>query len=201
MGADIVSSLQAHGIFLNRFHYGQHRTTCPKCSHLRKDRKDRCLSVLIDTKGATWNCKNCSWQAGQVADVSSLPVLNHDNGSEEKRRQQARALWDEASDIADTVAERYLRERGIIIPLPPTLRFYPNLRHAPSGRYFPALLAAVQSPERQVTAIQRIYLDGVRKALDVASDAGDEASADLMTQRLAAHEKFAWMLRSTLGGR
>ena len=40
-----------------------------------------------------------------------------------------------------------------------------------------------------------------RKALDVASEAGDEASADLMTQRLAAHEKFAWMLRSTLGGR
>ena len=40
-----------------------------------------------------------------------------------------------------------------------------------------------------------------RKALDTASEAGDEASADLMTQRLAAHEKFAWMLRSTLGGR
>ena len=40
-----------------------------------------------------------------------------------------------------------------------------------------------------------------RKAVDIASDAGDEASADLMTQRLAAHEKFAWMLRSTLGGR
>ena len=40
-----------------------------------------------------------------------------------------------------------------------------------------------------------------RAAFEKASDAGDEASADLMTQRLAAHEKFAWMLRSTRGGR
>lgn len=37
-----------------------------------------------------------------------------------------------------------------------------------------------------------------RKALDAAADAGDEASVDLMTQRLAAHEKAAWMLRSSL---
>jgi len=39
-----------------------------------------------------------------------------------------------------------------------------------------------------------------RDTLALADEAGDEATADLMTQRLAAHEKFAWMLRSTLGG-
>jgi len=40
-----------------------------------------------------------------------------------------------------------------------------------------------------------------RSALTVANDDSDDVSADLLTQRLAAHEKFAWMLRSTLGGR
>lgn len=44
-------------------------------------------------------------------------------------------------------------------------------------------------------------INTLRAALDVADEAGDEASVDLMTQRLAAHEKAAWMLRSSLGDR
>lgn len=39
----------------------------------------------------------------------------------------------------------------------------------------------------------------IRKALAEAADNGDEATADVLTPRLTAHEKFAWMLRSTLG--
>ncbi|PXA77665.1 DNA starvation/stationary phase protection protein [Caulobacter sp. D4A] len=38
----------------------------------------------------------------------------------------------------------------------------------------------------------------LRAAFPAAEEAGDEATADLYTQRLAAHEKHAWMLRSTL---
>jgi starvation-inducible DNA-binding protein len=41
----------------------------------------------------------------------------------------------------------------------------------------------------------------LRDAMPIAEDAGDEATADLLTQRLQAHEKHAWMLRSTLGGK
>jgi len=40
-----------------------------------------------------------------------------------------------------------------------------------------------------------------RAALTAADDDGDDVSVDLLTQRLGAHEKAAWMLRSTLGGR
>ena len=39
-----------------------------------------------------------------------------------------------------------------------------------------------------------------RSGVEAADEAGDDATADLLTQRLAVHEKFAWMLRSTLGG-
>jgi starvation-inducible DNA-binding protein len=35
-----------------------------------------------------------------------------------------------------------------------------------------------------------------RAALKIAEEAGDQASADLMTQRVAAGEKAAWMLRA-----
>lgn len=37
-----------------------------------------------------------------------------------------------------------------------------------------------------------------RGALDAASDAKDEATVDLLTERLEFHEKTAWMLRSML---
>jgi starvation-inducible DNA-binding protein len=39
----------------------------------------------------------------------------------------------------------------------------------------------------------------LRAAFPAADEAGDEATADLLTQRLTAHEKHAWMIRSTLG--
>lgn len=37
----------------------------------------------------------------------------------------------------------------------------------------------------------------LRPLVDVADEAGDVATADLLTARLAAHEKHAWMLRAT----
>jgi len=37
-----------------------------------------------------------------------------------------------------------------------------------------------------------------RKGLKAADEASDEPSADLFTQRLQTHEKYAWMLRSLL---
>lgn len=38
-----------------------------------------------------------------------------------------------------------------------------------------------------------------RDALPLAQDAGDEVTVGLVTDRLAAHEKHAWMLRTSLG--
>ncbi len=37
-----------------------------------------------------------------------------------------------------------------------------------------------------------------RNAVKPAADASDEATVDLLTQRLDLHEKTAWMLRSML---
>ncbi len=38
-----------------------------------------------------------------------------------------------------------------------------------------------------------------REVFPVAEDAKDQATADLVTQRMEVHEKAAWMLRSSLG--
>lgn len=38
----------------------------------------------------------------------------------------------------------------------------------------------------------------LRESFDVIDEAGDEATADLFTQRLRVHEKTAWMLRAMI---
>lgn len=81
----------------------------------------------------------------------------------EKREAQALACWREASPIAGTIAEAYLRGRGITCALPDSLRFHPACWH-PSGKRFPALVAMVEGCER--FAVHRTYLrpDGRGKA-------------------------------------
>lgn len=56
-----------------------------------------------------------------------------------------------------------------------------------------------QSMLKELISDHGVVIATARAALEAADKIGDEASVDLMTQRLAAHEKAAWMLRSSLG--
>jgi hypothetical protein len=82
----------------------------------------------------------------------------------EKRAAQAKRLWEEAQPIAGTLAETYLRGRGITAPLPATLRFHPECWHGPTARRLPAMVAAVQGAVSP--AVHRTWLsaDGLGKA-------------------------------------
>ena len=51
---------------------------------------------------------------------------------------------------------------------------------------------------RQLVAGNEAVCRTARKVLDVADDADDAPTEDLLTQRLQTHEKYAWMLRSLL---
>ncbi len=81
----------------------------------------------------------------------------------ERKERQALTLWNEAQPIRGTVAETYLRNRGITCPLPDSLRFHPEAWH-PTAQRFPAMLARVDGAKR--FAVHRTYLrhDGNGKA-------------------------------------
>jgi hypothetical protein len=81
----------------------------------------------------------------------------------ERRERQARSVWTEAMPIKGTVAETYLRGRGITCDLPDTLRFHPACWH-PGAKRLPAMVAMVEGSER--FAVHRTYLraDGSGKA-------------------------------------
>lgn len=80
-----------------------------------------------------------------------------------KRVTQALALWRESQPIGGSLAERYLRGRGITCPLPETLRFASSCWHATAQR-LPAMVALVEGGDD--LAVHRTYLrpDGSGKA-------------------------------------
>ena len=56
----IQDKLRELNIQYNRGH-GSYRTTCPECSHTRRNKTQPCLSVTIDEAGVVWNCHHCSY--------------------------------------------------------------------------------------------------------------------------------------------
>ena len=105
----------------------------------------------------------CAGDVPKLA-LSQPPFAMPDNTG---RLRAALAIWRRAVPAAGTLAETYLRFRGINPPYPPSLRFlWLGCDHrAP----LPCLIAAVQDVGGVVTGIQRIWLacDGQGKA-DVA---------------------------------
>ncbi|WP_449727668.1 DUF7146 domain-containing protein [Celeribacter naphthalenivorans] len=80
-----------------------------------------------------------------------------------KRSDQARRLWEVAQPIYSSIAERYLRKRGISCPLPDTLRYVETCWH-PTAKRLPAMLCYVSVGDG--FALHRTYLcnDGSGKA-------------------------------------
>jgi twinkle protein len=57
--------LKLFSIELRSFSPGNHKTRCPKCSETRRNKREPCLSVLIDDAGVTWRCHHCGWEEGR----------------------------------------------------------------------------------------------------------------------------------------
>ncbi len=84
-----------------------------------------------------------------------------------------------------------------------------SLGHTAPGSYgqFGALASIPDAPSTPPKAMEmvRILVTGheavartAREVFPLADNAGDEPTADLLTQRLTVHEQTAWMLRSLL---
>jgi DNA primase len=146
---------------------------------------DRSPSFTIYSGGMRWKCFGCGAH-GDVFDflakmhdldlrgaaamlsggnvpsvhISPLPV---DDGVD--RIAEAKAVWQASSPAQGTLAESYLRSRGLHLALPDSIRFT-SLRYGKFGPEYPVLVAAVASADDKLAGIQRTYLarDGRGKA-------------------------------------
>lgn len=131
---------------------------CPVCQP--ESRKSQNALTLADGSGGLLllHCKKsgCGFRdilsaAGLVPGSYRMPDPTADARREAerwsdaaKRARQSEACWREALPIAGTVAEAYLRRRGITCDLPNTLRFHPECWHGPTARRLPAMVALVE---------------------------------------------------------
>ena len=90
---------------------------------------------------------------------------------ERRRIQGARAIWSECRPAAGTLAEVYLKARGITCAIPPSLRFHAALKHGPTNLVLPALVAGITVwPSQEVQAVHRIYVtENGRKKVAVSN--------------------------------
>jgi hypothetical protein len=80
-----------------------------------------------------------------------------------EKPQNFLSIWNEACDIQNTIAQKYLHSREITIHVEDdTLRYHPKLWHASSKHFFPGLIAAARCwPCEKIIAIHRTFLDPV----------------------------------------
>lgn len=104
-------------------------------------------------------------RARRVCKQRAAPAM-HTVPASHISREVALRVWRSATAATGTLVEAYLRARGIVIPVPRSLRFVARAWHRPSQRFVPAMVAGVQAADRRVVAVHRTFLadDGHDKA-------------------------------------
>ena len=102
--------------------------------------------------------------------------------------EQYLELW----NALDGIAER-IRILGHYAPY--TYREFRALSKIEEHEGVPNALEMIQN----LIKGQEQLIEAARSIIPIAEKAGDETTLDLVTQRLAIHEKNAWVLRSSLG--
>lgn len=104
--------------------------------------------------------------------------------------QQYTEMWQALDDLAERI--RALGEFA-----PQGYATFANLTSVKDGDPEKGAREMVQELMRDHETV----IETARNAIEVGEAAGDDATVDLLTARLAAHEKAAWMLRSSLGAK
>jgi phage/plasmid primase-like uncharacterized protein len=149
---------------------------CPVCQPER--RSDQTALTVSDTPEGRLlaHCKKSGCSFGDLAAALGLSAGDftkpdpaeaarrhaEQRAEAEKKARQAMAVWTESQPIGGTVAEAYLRGRGLTCALPETLRFHPACWHI-SAQRLPALVALVEGCD--LPAVHRTWLraDGSAK--------------------------------------
>ncbi len=101
------------------------------------------------------------------------------------------AQYTELATAVDEIAER-IRALGVMAP--GSYRAFAELTCIEEETGTPSAEEMIQ----QLIIGQEAVVRTARQVIPLASEANDEPTADLLTQRMQIHEKTAWMLRSML---
>lgn len=101
--------------------------------------------------------------------------------------EQYTELWNALDEIAERI-------RSLGFPAPGTFSEFTRLSSIKESEGVPRAVDMI----RDLIICSEAVIRTSREVLDVADDANDQPTIDLLTQRMQIHEKNAWMLRSLL---
>ena len=132
-----------------------------------------CQQVLNETAALTAQLQTAHWNA-----TGALFHAIH---------EQTEAQYEDLFEAQDMIAER-LRALGANVTL--TL----------SQAAVPAVLPEMSGEEMLKTLVagHEAVLGALKTAAEVADDEDDDGTEDAMIERIRAHDKFAWLLKSNL---
>lgn len=171
---EIVAGLKGH------WHNSYGLARCP----VHADRTPS-LQIRDGDDGVVVHCfAGCDWQnvKDELRAMGLLPEFQPGQHAPRPRRLRpantapdpdklakiecAKEIWAVAQPATASHVETYLHGRGITTPIPPTIRFHPDLLHRATGVLFPTMVAGISGADQKLTGIQRTYLrlDGLVKA-------------------------------------
>ena len=144
---DYRSMLASVGADVNAF-TGSRMFHCPECSHQRKKKTEKCLSVRADADGFAFRCHHCGWKGGSrtryvVANRSASPPSSADD--QRDKIEAALRIWRGSVDPRGTIAEDYLALRDLPLPVDlagSVLRFHAALYF--DGHTVPGMVALLR---------------------------------------------------------
>lgn len=137
--------------------HGSGIAPCPVCQpEQRKDQ--RALSIATSDGRLLLYCHKTHCRFADILKSAGIEAVkterSHIAAPDPRKLSKARALWEYAKPVSGTKAEAYLRGRCITCDLPETLRFAPDIYHAPSGQFCSATIASVSTG-----GVHRTFLD------------------------------------------
>jgi len=107
--------------------------------------------------------------AGDAVRPASAAARNEDRADTVRRIALAQRIWTAAKDARGTPIERYLAGRGIMLPVPPSLRWAPRCWNREALADLPAMVACVEHVGRGFVGCHRTYLTADHHRRDRAS--------------------------------
>lgn len=97
----------------------------------------------------------------------------------------------ELSEAVDEIAERIRALGSLVKATFPFFAEQATFAHPDETAHWQTMIADLSESHVMVTKV-------LSKALRLAQEDGDEVTADMMIERIDAHQKIIWMLKSTL---
>jgi hypothetical protein len=116
-----------------------YRGTCPCCGYAKPT-----LQLAVQKNGISVSCVACG-QVEAIAAITGLPPeFLVSAGPKASKVEKAFRLFAKAATANGSLAEAYLRGRGITIPIPASIRYLERQRNWADGQVYPAMVSRVE---------------------------------------------------------